>query len=310
MADVIDVCSAIRGKTQSPRAAIAELAARQGGVVARLQLLALGLSRHAVDRMAASGYLHPLYRGVYAAGHRNVSVHGRVMAAVLAYGPEALASHVTGGWAWGVLRWPGQPLDVTVVGRARRSRRGINVHCVRHLHPDDRVVIHGIPCMSVARVLLDLAESRPRLMRRAFDEAERKRVLDLREVQRLLERSRGHRGTPRLEALIAETTDPPPLTRSELEESFRDLLREEDIRQPDAMNAIVEGFEVDAVWFAEGVIVEIDHYATHGHRAAFERDRVRDADLALAGWLPLRVTDRQIAERTGLARRLRRALAR
>jgi very-short-patch-repair endonuclease len=42
------------------------------------------------------------------------------------------------------------------------------------------------------------------------------------------------------------------------------------------------------------VIVETDGYATHGHRAAFESDRARDAALQAAGHAVLRFTDRQI----------------
>jgi hypothetical protein len=41
----------------------------------------------------------------------------------------------------------------------------------------------------------------------------------------------------------------------------------------------VAGFTVDAVWPAQQLIVELDGYAFHGTRAAFERDRARDAEL-------------------------------
>jgi hypothetical protein len=51
-------------------AAIAELAARQHGVVARPQLVALGLSLDAIDHRVERQRLHPLHRGVYAVGHR------------------------------------------------------------------------------------------------------------------------------------------------------------------------------------------------------------------------------------------------
>src|SRR5688572_9351572 len=143
MDDVGQVCSAIRGKLRPGPLEVAELAARQGGVVARWQLAELGFGRHAIDRMAANGYLHPLYRGVYAVGHPRLDTWGRVMAGVLAHGTDAMASHVTGGWCWEMLRWPGNPLDITVLGRAGASREGIRVHRPRHLHPDDHAVVDG-----------------------------------------------------------------------------------------------------------------------------------------------------------------------
>ena len=39
--------------------------------------------------------------------------------------------------------------------------------------------------------------------------------------------------------------------------------------------------------------MEVDGYAFHGHRRAFEADRVRDQELLAAGWRVARVTDRR-----------------
>ena len=48
-------------------------------------------------------------------------------------------------------------------------------------------------------------------------------------------------------------------------------------------NVRLAGHEVDAVWRAQRLVVEVDGHAFHGSRAAFERDRRRDADLLAAG---------------------------
>lgn len=307
MADVGQVGTDMRGELGPERRWIADLAGRQHGVVARWQLYEMGFKPGAIDRMIAAGYLHPLHRGVYAVGHRKVSRSGRVMAAVLAYGPQALASHVAGAWAWDLLRGPGHPIDVTVAGRAGESRTGIAVHRPRSLHPDDRAIRDGIPCTSVARVLLDIAATRPRLLRRAFEEAERRRVLDLRKVHRALERSHGHRGQKQLTALLEAVHAPPERTRSQVEEAFIDLIRAEGLPMP-AMNVKLGEYEVDAIWPDRKLVVEIDHYSTHGHPTAFERDRIRDAELQIAGFRAVRITDGQIDERGAAATRLRRLL--
>jgi hypothetical protein len=63
--------------------AIAELAGRQHGRVARRQLTALGLSASAIDRRLRAERLLPVYQGVYAVGHRTRSLQSAWMAAVL-----------------------------------------------------------------------------------------------------------------------------------------------------------------------------------------------------------------------------------
>jgi very-short-patch-repair endonuclease len=53
----------------------------------------------------------------------------------------------------------------------------------------------------------------------------------------------------------------------------------------------------DCVFHAEKIMVEVDGFAFHGDRRAFERDRKRDSLAAAAGWVVLRFTWRQIVER-------------
>ncbi len=50
------------------------------------------------------------------------------------------------------------------------------------------------------------------------------------------------------------------------------------------------------MWAAQRLVVEVDGFRFHGHRAAFERDRRRDATLVAAGYRVIRVTWRQITE--------------
>ena len=52
--------------------------------------------------------------------------------------------------------------------------------------------------------------------------------------------------------------------------------------------------KVDFLWRAAKLAVETDSFGTHGSRAAFERDRIRDQRLRLAGYEPFRFTRKQI----------------
>jgi very-short-patch-repair endonuclease len=76
------------------------------------------------------------------------------------------------------------------------------------------------------------------------------------------------------------------------------------------VNAKVGEYEVDLLWSAERVVVEADSWTFHGTRAAFERDRQRDADLQARGYRVLRVTWRQARDEAAwIAARLRDVLA-
>jgi hypothetical protein len=65
------------------------LAARQHGVVALAQRLALGFGAGAIKYRLKIGRLHLLHRGVYAVGHRPPSPLAKAMAAVLAPRPKS-----------------------------------------------------------------------------------------------------------------------------------------------------------------------------------------------------------------------------
>ena len=63
------------------------------------------------------------------------------------------------------------------------------------------------------------------------------------------------------------------------------------------------------MWRKQRLAVEVDGFAFHGTREAFERDRRRDAELQTRGYRVLRVTYRQLtAEREALVARLAVAL--
>jgi very-short-patch-repair endonuclease len=55
-------------------------------------------------------------------------------------------------------------------------------------------------------------------------------------------------------------------------------------------------------------VVELDGYAFHGDRSAFERDRLRDASLQLAGYRVLRVTYRRLRAEPALVAEAVRSL--
>jgi very-short-patch-repair endonuclease len=270
--------------------ALAGLAIRQHGVVSRKQLMETGLDRGAIDWRVQTGRLRVVYRGVYAIGC--LSQKGQWMAAVLACGNEAVLSHGSAAALWGVVR-PRGAVDVTSAhGRSGRRRRGIHLHRTE-LHPEDRTERLRIPVTSVARILFDYAEMvDERRLERAWEEADRLNLLRLGEVERVCERGVGRRSLPPIRRLLAEARAV-TRTRSPLEDRFASFCREHGIPSP-ATNVQVLGREADAFWPKRRVVVELDGFAFHRHRAAFERDRARDAALQAAGYHAIRVTHRRL----------------
>ena len=218
------------------------------------------------------------------------------MAAVLAYGPGTVLSHLAGGAHWQLV-WDRGVIEVTC-SRALRARSGIRVHKARL--PADEITTHqGIPVTTVPRTLLDLAAVLPaRQLERAINEAEVLRLWDELSLDRLLARYPRRRGNRAIRAALHQRRRGATVTRSELEEMFLRLIDAVGIPRPE-VNALVEGFEVDAVWRDARLVVELDGRDTHGSTEAFERDRVRDRRLHVAGWRPVRITYRQLRDTPG-----------
>jgi hypothetical protein len=169
----------------------------------------------------------------------------------------------------------------------------MRVHRTRSL-PSEEVTIHdGFPVTTVARTIVDLAGClRPVELERAVETAERLGLFDLRAVERACARGSGRAGVRVLRALLT-TWREPPLARSELEREFQVGCEQRALPLP-SFNVMVHGQEVDALWEEQGVVVELDGWEYHRTRAAFERDRARDATLVAAGYRVLRFTWRQL----------------
>jgi very-short-patch-repair endonuclease len=273
---------------------VVELAARQHDVIALEQLRALGLENGAIDVRLAAGWLTPLHRGVFAVGRRRPTREGRFLAAVLACGPGAALSHRSAAVLLGLLPDDGVRVDVTIATRnGRRRRDGIAVHRPRRAPTDEEVtVVDGIPVTSWARTLLDLAAVVPqRRLARALERSEELRLFDLPTIEGLLAAHCGRRSAVRVVRAL-ELWDPVP-TRSELERMFFALCAEHGLPRPQ-VNTPIGDLTVDFTWPGSSLVVETDGYATHGTRAAFERDRARDATLALAGYVTQRFSRRQV----------------
>jgi len=266
--------------------AIAMIAAPQHGVVTHYQLLALGLTERMIWYRIKIGRLHPLHRGVYAVGHVPVSPHAHAIAAVLACGPGALLSHSSAATLWGVTKEWSSPLEVTASSARRRSR--LRIHRSKTLTAGDRAVHFGIPATSPARTLLDNANSlTDGEIARAISDLRHARYLSLADLDELLTRHPPCRAANRLRKHTKNAPHTP--TRSPFEDDFLPFLERYGLPKPE-INTHIAGHEVDVLFRAHKLVVELDGWEFHSGRTAFESDRDRDADLLAAGIATVRVT--------------------
>lgn len=279
-------------QAMSPELEIARLAARQHGMVTWKQLCAAGVSRKAITANVRNGWLAVRHRGVYQLGVFG-GPFADEMAALLACGPHAAIGHWSSTFVFALAPRPVGGVDVTIAKGLAGRRPGIRPHRTITLPPCDVVVKHGLRVTTPARTLLDLAATAPRhVLERLTEEAQVQRLASTAELLAVIERNPGRSGVRRLRE-IALALDEPLLTRSEAEKRLRALIRSAGLPLP-RTNVTRAGWEVDAVWDAQRLVVEVDGYKYHRPPAAFERDRRKDADLMLAGYRVLRITWRRL----------------
>ena len=207
--------------------------------------------------------LLPVHRGVYAVGHADLSDRGRCVAALLAVGPDAVLSHRTALALHRLIPSMPQLIEVTLTQRRPRQRNGIRVHRAATV---ETTIKDGLPVTTPKQTLKDVPD------RRATAEALYLGLIDR-----------------------TETAAEP--TQSELEDALLPALKKAGIPTPLTQHQIGP-YRVDFFWPEHKLIVETDGWQRHGHRAAFEEDRARDAHLQAMGYKVLRFTWKQVIDET------------
>ncbi len=267
---------------------IAALARRQGGHVTRAQLLRLGVGRHEIAHRLQVGSLIRVHYGVCAVGHLPTTRRDQAAGALLACGPRAALSHSSAAALWNIeQRWP---LPLELITTCDRRPKGLRVHFTTRLSRAEVTSHQGLRVTTPARTVLDIAPAlSAQRLTRIINDLRLGRRLTFDELDELTRRHPGHRGARSVRALIAQDHG---ATRSELEDRFQQLVKQHKLPQP-VMNTMIAGYEVDAYFPVERVIVELDGYQVHLTRKKFESDRARDSDiLARTGIPTVRLTHR------------------
>lgn len=283
---------------------IAHVAGEQQTNITRKQLLAIGLPRASIDYRVKAGRLFRVFNGVYSVGRPPTTPLEKASAAVLACGEHAALSHGSAMTLWGFWKRWEEPFHVTVAGD--RRPRGIKTHRPKGLLRRDVRVEQGIRVTSPARTLLEMAPVIPaKSLTRFINDGRRREILAISEIADVVGRFPHHSGAALLRQHIVNPTGP---TRSEFEDAFIAFCRRHNLPTP-KVNTTVAGFEADAYFEHERLIVELDGWDFHNHRRAFEDDRERDAALLELGIATIRITwERLERQPKREADRLRRIL--
>jgi very-short-patch-repair endonuclease len=286
---------------------VARIAGRQHRVINTRQLRAVGLTEEAVAYRVEQERMRRLWRGIYLVGPGQPDPLSLAMGGVLSAEPAGILSHGWAGWTWDFVSKTSFPVDVTIAGSSRRGPPPVRIHRSRSLDPRDITRRKGIPVTTPARTLLDLAETTDvDALGKLAAEAQVIGAVTERQLHDVIARHPTRRGAARLRAAL---DDGPMLTKEESERLLFNLLKAAGLPRPQT-NARVGRYKPDFLYRDERLIIEVDGFSTHGHRRAFETDRVRQQELVARRYRVMRVTYRQLTnEPIAIAARIAAALA-
>jgi very-short-patch-repair endonuclease len=232
---------------------------------------------------------------VYLVGHPSLLPGAAELAAVLACGDRTLVSHRSSAALWRLAKAPSDAVELTVVGRNCRSHDGMRIHRVMTLTPADQRQRNGIPVTAPARTLIDFTSVANREeAERAFAEAFALELVTESELLAAAGRAPTRAGVAQVRAILGQPGGA-RRTRSGGERALLRLIRAARLPVP-ATDVPLLGFTADYLWPEQRLIVELDSYPAHGHRAAFERDHRRDVVHRDAGYEVLRFTGKQLEQ--------------
>lgn len=257
----------------------------QHGAISLVQLRDLGLTSEEVRWRVRTGSLVARHQGVYAVVGAPATWRQAVMAACLAAGPTAVASHRAAAVLWELRGFERAAVEVTSHRGGVPRLRGVRLHTTDTLGPADRDVRDGIPVTSVARTLLDVgAVASVTAVDGALNDARRRGLVTPQWMWRTIDRLGvpGRRGVRRLREVM-ELCDPSHApTESALEDGFLRIVRRYGHPIPQRQIRVGE-MRLDFPFFPLPLVAEVDGRKWHIAEADKRRDRRRDNRLRAAG---------------------------
>lgn len=269
----------------------------QYGLVTVAQLAGLGLSASAVSKRVRRGTLHRVGRGVYAVGHTALSEQARWLAAVLAGGGGMALTGLACAKHWQVWRYRVHLIDV-VGPRRHRAEPPVRAHWARNLDRRDVTVHKGIPCTTIARLLVDLTDELTKWeLANVIHKAEFRNIFNLAATSDARNRAIGRRYLARLDDALALRASGSAGARSRGELKLLKLLEQQRLPEP-RVNTPLCGYEVDLHWPAMHLAIELDGFG-HRRRRTRTEDANKEAAWRAGGFEVLRFGEDDLRAATG-----------
>ena len=289
---------AARGTEQTPKVAVRRLArtARvQHGLFTRRQALAAGFSPRTIARRQTTGVWERAHPGVYRLAGAPVTWRQMLLAACLATGLGAVASHRAAAVLWGLPGFAQGRFELSAPRSGRRARAG-SVHHPRALPPIDVTEVDGIPVTTAARTLIDLAGIvSAGVVEEALDDALRRGITTIAQVRgraRDLD-ARGRPGSGVLAVLLEARAGPAEVPQSVFETKLLRVLRKAGLPRPAVQHEVgtpLGRAVLDFAYSEHCVAIEADGFRWHSSRQQWDRDRARRNALTALGWTVIHVT--------------------
>lgn len=274
---------------------IARIAQCQHALLTTAQARGAGIARHDLERLRERGYLVTVRRGVHAIAGAPATREQAILAAVLASGSRALASHSTAAWLHGFEGERGAALEVMTPRASRARQAGVIQHRGAALTADATTRVQ-IPTTSAARTVVDLSARCDAVrLGRLVDDGLRRGILSLGGLKVCV--ARLYRGPGRRPSVVHEVLrkrlpgyEPGD---SDFESHVHDLLEEAGVAGFVRQHRVRLGGRRYALDLAQPELqidVETDGWDSHRTRSAFDGDRARSNALVAAGWTVLRFT--------------------
>lgn len=282
--------------------ALARLAARQYGFFDLDQARAAGLPESTLSDHVRGGRLISLQPGVYAPGGTPAIWEREAMAAVLAAGPGAVASHRSAARWWKIGEEDDPTIEVSVPRPRFPRLHGVVLHRSGDLVGEHSVVWRNLPVTKPARTIVDLAAVLPRpRVEDALDRALVRRLITVSglELMRSELSRHGRPGTGVIRRILDERALGAARPDGLLEPRMARLLRAAGlpparfqfvIQAPDGTVLAIVDFAYPEILLA----LEVDGYEVHGSPRAMAKDFVRQNGLVPLGWRVLRFTWAQV----------------